>query len=639
MQGKGKLDTSIAVTGSYSPLGASPIYSEEKWSIEVSQPEFKVPDDYYGPLVYQDDVVGKIVVWANPEARQEDIDKLSFAVDHFERYIEFKEQYREAIQSSPFVQWTLIPFLLGAQISGLRPLALGKRPDAKSRKEFFHFLVQQGAAYKHYLAGGAYSIPTLEIFKLILEIYGVEATIPNGNTLDLITLILTSHYDHTSLDKVKALLLAGVNINARIDTEYQNTILHYLIALEHGVGIVIKLIDFVEKNASNLDYTLQDRFGKTPLLLAVGLNVSEVVNKLLKDVLGENKKNIGLDLPDNEGRTPCMIAAALGHLDILQRLIEAGANCYLRDNQGRDLTWYTHASPDEIKSILSGLSIQPDRDVSQNHSYLYSLTREAYPLLLVEQQSGHKQLLLLSQKEPYCKQLEIALEASKSKKDPKINYDYLKQQIDSMLVNKSKMSVLDQKITNQLETRRYVQEVLFRFACAFGDLETVERIGAEKSFNFISCDHLSRTAMHYAVMTKKLLGNLIKSIGYPGSVEDCIRRHSKVLEYLIHKNNGLLYSENKNRNTPLSLLQRDVNSDDADTRQQAQIMLDLLIKMKANGLDVSPRFRGDPAIDTMDEASPAQSTLSPGQIQFFCVARTTKELLELITESTATFEI
>ncbi|MFX8601278.1 hypothetical protein ABTL95_20775, partial [Acinetobacter baumannii] len=79
----------------------------------------------------------------------------------------------------------------------------------------------------------------------------------------------------------------------------------------HSVPIVIQLIDFIEnkrpnsnkseKQTWNLDYNLQDRFGKTPLLLAVGLNAAKVVEKLLEDVLKKKKEDIGLNTPDSKG--------------------------------------------------------------------------------------------------------------------------------------------------------------------------------------------------------------------------------------------------------------------------------------------------------------------------------------------------
>jgi ankyrin repeat protein len=440
------------------------------------------------------------------------------------------------------------------------------------------------AKYKHCLAG-AYGVPSIEMFKSLIGFYGVEASIPEEGTLNLMQLSLTSHYDNNAFDKIKELLHAGASINARVDEEYQNTILHYLIALEHNVPIVLKMIDFIEskmpyssqheKQTWNFDYTLQDKFGKTPLLLAVGLDETEVVEKLLKYATGKNRKNVGLNIPDAKGRTPCMIAVALGHLDILKQLIKAGANLYLKDKQGRDLMWYANAPLNEIRNILESLSIHPDRIASQNHSYLYSSTREAFPIVLVERQTKQEHLLLLSREEPYYSLLKIALKASLNNKDPELNYHYLSEQVESFL-NKPGESILELKMKNQCETRRHIQETLFRFACAFGDLENIEKICEHKDFNLKSCDHLNRTGMHYTVMTKEILQVLIKSTGFSFSVEDCLKNHPKVFEYLINKNTNLLDSKNVNGNTPLNLLQRDVNSDDIDTCEQAQIMLDIL---------------------------------------------------------------
>lgn len=571
------------VTGNYSPLSSSPIHSEKLYTIEVRRPtREEAPEDYLGPIIYSDDVVGKLVAWLTPGANQSDISKFEFAINNYKNYSNLKSEYQEIIKSSPFVCWTLVPFLLGVEIRGLNPLPSYIRSDVRLKKDFFHFLVQEGAKYKHSLAG-AYGFPTLETFKLLLEIYGVEASVPQDGTLNLIQLSLTSHYDHYAWSKIEELLNAGADINARIDEEYLNTILHYLIALEHSVPIVIQLIDFIEnkrpnsnkseKQTWNLDYNLQDRFGKTPLLLAVGLNAAKVVEKLLEDVLKKKKEDIGLNTPDSKGRTPCMIAAALGHFDILKKLIQAGANCYLKDKQGRDLLWYANASREKVSGILKSYSIHPDREASQLHSYLYSSTNEAYPVALVEKNSGQKQLLVLSKQEPHYSLLKIVLKAAANKNDPELNYHYLKQQFDSM---HTELSILDSKITNQQKTRNYIKEVLFRLACAFGDLDTVKRIGEEKDFDLTSCDHLKRTAMHYTVMTKKLVKNLIESTGYPDTAENCLKNHAKVFEYLIDKTSTFLECKNVNGNTPLFLIQRDVDSDDADTREQALTMLEIL---------------------------------------------------------------
>lgn len=548
----------------------SSIFSEETYTLKVRRPEVKTSEDYVGPLVFPDNVVGKMVAWLTPGAKKIDVDKLRFVVSNYQDYKTLAERYRDAIQTSPFVQWTLIPYLLGAN-SGLAPLSDTFKSQIRNNKDFFRFLVQEGAKYKHFLAG-AYGIPSLEGFKFLLDTLGAEASIPEKDTLSLLQLSLTSHYSETAFDKVKALLLAGVDINAQVDEEYENTILHYVIALEHHTSITIQLIDFIETPQCHYNYTLQDKYGKTPLLLAVGLNATKVVDKLLKQALGKNKKDIGLNTPDIQGRTPCMIAAALGHRNLLEQLIKAGANCYLTDIQGRDLLWYANAPMDEVRKILQSCSVHPDRIASVNNSYLYSSTREAYPAILVNKQTQEEHLLLLSREEPHFSLLKIALQTSLKTPDPELSHLFFKQQTESFLTKPGE-SMSQVALKNQVETKRYVQETLFRFACAFGDLEKVEKIGAEKDFSFTNCDHLARTPLHYAVMTKNLLQGLIKSTGYSRSAEECLKNHCKIFDYLINENSTLLDSKNANGNTPADLLRRDSNSDDVDTREQAQMML------------------------------------------------------------------
>ena len=146
----------------------------------------------------------------------------------------------------------------------------------------------------------------------------------------------------------------------------------------------------------------------------------------------------------------------------------------------------------------------------------------------------------------------------------------------SSFLNKPVISILQNKMKNQCETRRYIKEVLFRFACAFGDMDFIQRIGAENEFDVMSCDHLNRTAMHYAVMTKRILHSLINSTSYSKSAEECMKGHPGVFDYLINQNTDLLDSKNISGNTPRFLLQRDITNEDKDTQEQAKIMLSQL---------------------------------------------------------------
>lgn len=545
----------------------------QEYFLRVRTPKIEARPGYHGSIIYPDNVVGTIVAWQKPGAQQTDLDKLNFAIQNHKNYQSLVKEYIWIIQTSPFVKWSLIPLLLGAKIESLPLMPNHIKNNIKLNKDFFHFLVQQGAIYKPYLAG-AYGIPSLEVFNSLLHLFGIEANIPEKGTLNLMQLILTSHLDDTSFNKMKTLVTAGANINERVGDEFQNTILHYLIALEHNTPVVLDLIEFMEKiSACNFDYTLQDKFGKTPLLLAVGLNDKPIVEKLLS--LTKKKKNIGLNIPDIEGRTPCMIAAALGHLDILKLLIQAGANCYTKDNQGRDLLQYANCSIEEVRTILVSFSIHPGRIASANHSYLYSSTREAYPVVLVEKQTGKEHLLLLSREEPYFGFLKIALNLSLNNQDPGLAHDYFKKQT-STFINKSVESILQAKVRNQIPTRQYIKEVLFRFACAFGDMETVQHIGNEANFNFISCDHFTRTAMHFSVMSKAILEDLIQSAGYFRNATDCLKDHPKVFKYLMEKNTEFLDIKNIKNNTPRSILQRDTNNEDKDTQEQAKIMFNLM---------------------------------------------------------------
>ncbi|MGL5742983.1 MAG: ankyrin repeat domain-containing protein [Legionella sp.] len=82
-----------------------------------------------------------------------------------------------------------------------------------------------------------------------------------------------------------------------------------------------------------IDYTRRDKQGKTPLMLAVGLEKDIIVHQLL-DMYKEKGLDVGINQPDNKGRTPAMVAAALGNKEALSALINAGANLSLLDGEG-----------------------------------------------------------------------------------------------------------------------------------------------------------------------------------------------------------------------------------------------------------------------------------------------------------------
>jgi len=75
------------------------LFSDKQYHLRVRRPKIEAPKDYFGPLIYPDDVVGTMVVWARPGATQDDLDKLGFAATNYKNYQELAKQYKISILS------------------------------------------------------------------------------------------------------------------------------------------------------------------------------------------------------------------------------------------------------------------------------------------------------------------------------------------------------------------------------------------------------------------------------------------------------------------------------------------------------------------------------------------------------------
>src|SRR3990167_2543149 len=377
--------------------------------------EGKLPLLPFDAYVNHDDYLGKILFWHLPTFTEEGCKNLRFAIQNIHRYEELRTEYKKLINEDPVVQWHLIFILIcGSGIKKeffpLENLPDWSTPQLLSNKKLFQSLANDGAKYKHYLVNGYGGIDP-EDFKYYLKLFGRKAIIPIREELDLLSDHLISQRSPDTFKIIQQLLSAGVNINVRMGDKFNNTILHYLIALE-DYQYAIKLINFVEKmqTIQPIDYSLQDSQGKTVLFLAVGLGLESLVDLLLK-LHDEDQRYIGINIPDQLGRTPLMIAAALGYASICKKLIEHGANCFAKDNKQQDLHWYKSAPIEEVKNILQFLSINPDRGYYCSHSYLSSTANGTIPWVLVDE-NNKEHLLILSAKAEHMRCLIFVFEST-----------------------------------------------------------------------------------------------------------------------------------------------------------------------------------------------------------------------------------
>ncbi len=541
---------------------------------EIS-PEKKLPGqeliklEFPGLYTAYDDYSGTMIACNLPNIFG-DYHNLVWAITNIKDYFNLREQYQQHIKDDPLVKWFLIPFVIMSsnvkkQVPGFSDIPIWDN-ELFNNKILFNALLEDGAEYQHNLF-----IPTPfdrlddNYFKVALSIFGKQANSILGKTT-LIAIFSTRRV----FNKVKELLEVGADINEIIDEKYENTILQYLIACEMH-NYAVELINLTEnmpktttstKNNWEIEYTLQDKQGKTPLFFAVGLGLTSVVEKLLSLMKGtaKNKHIIGLDIPDHKGRTSVMIAAALGRKEILEMLISAGCNLLVKDNQGRDLLWYIQAPEKEIRDILEFLSVHPDRVIESTFSNLCVPSRDYAPLVLVDDK-GQETPIILSPKEPHLTILSEAIVSLYEK--PTEPFEGCLNEVTRQFV--PMMEKLHQKITvptiseqclsNQPKIRNFVRESLLRLVCVFGDIGKVEQYIINDQVNPNACDWQNRTSLHFTVMGEALVKDFLVLQQVECTIDtirNCMENHIKVLLFLL-EHGGDLAIKNSNGNTPLSL--------------------------------------------------------------------------------------
>ena len=338
----------------------------------------------FGIYFGYDDIVGNVMLEHTPRLTKKQITELEVCI----RLIKDPEGYAKVvamIQQKPHVKWFLMESLLNKiQLDKL------SKTQLVSFKIIFQQLAANGAEYKFLLQ--RHTQDSVGTICKILLIFSAEATHVSHPQYNLFNL-----FDDPNIwIKLKLFLQAGVNINQIIDDVFQNTLLHYFLALEFEAGAV-RLMDEVEQYhreypaSSTIDYTKADKYGKTPLLMAIGLGLSDFFDALIK------KQNIGINQPDRMGRTPSMIAAALGRDKMLSILLGLGVDLSLVDNDGHDIHWYATAPLDQVKEILMQYSVHPDRSLcASGQSYLYSEPQTGIPWVLRHKETGKEQLIVLS---------------------------------------------------------------------------------------------------------------------------------------------------------------------------------------------------------------------------------------------------
>ena len=171
-------------------------------------------------------------------------------------------------------------------------------------------------------------------------------------------------------DKVTPLILAAIKGNDRIvghlsshrakieaaSTANRRTALGYAAGAPHKST---KVVEVLLRHKANV--LARDRFGLSPLALAVNAGSAEICRLLL-----QNRSPI--NIADEEGRTEIMAAVSLGNDSIARLLLEHGATVEAEDRSGQDpLTVASRRNDEAMAKLLINFGARM-KPMNNNHS-------------------------------------------------------------------------------------------------------------------------------------------------------------------------------------------------------------------------------------------------------------------------------
>jgi len=203
--------------------------------------------------------------------------------------------------------------------------------------------------------------------KKTTKIVQVNNNLDDGNTP------LMDAAENGDLNKVKRLIAAGANVNARNIfgcTPLMSAIHAFeaevLATRNNYIEIVKALIAAGAKIEARTAKTDGNAGGATPLIMAAEKGNIDFINVLIEKHANVNAKN-------NAGWTPLMEAAVGGHIDVMQALIAKGADV----NAKRDDGWTVlmeaayGGSPDAVKVLIkAGANLRAKNEDGNNALYI-----------------------------------------------------------------------------------------------------------------------------------------------------------------------------------------------------------------------------------------------------------------------------
>lgn len=182
-------------------------------------------------------------------------------------------------------------------------------------------------------------------------------------------------------ERFKLFLNHGANINSQVkdpNNIYWNTPLHIAIANELFNNFII-LIEEANLAKKTIDYDIQDREGKTPLILASKMARHDMACELL--IQKSKGAKLDVNMMDNEGNTALHYACALGQLNTVRELLKSGGNSNLRNKADKTPLDMIKLNKEGLESILKSVDVDPQRDeIAKGNTFSDGFTNIIYVL-------------------------------------------------------------------------------------------------------------------------------------------------------------------------------------------------------------------------------------------------------------------
>lgn len=186
------------------------------------------------------------------------------------------------------------------------------------------------------------------------------------------------------------MVLTEQALNQQAVFENDNTPVHLAVMQE-----LDDRLDYVVTKANqkgiNLDLSIKNREGKTPLILAANRRKINTVSSLLKMATrGDNCVN----LQDNNGKTALHYACALGSIDMVKNLVSHGARFDIQDNKGFLPKDEINIDAEQVADILRDAGINPERAENADSNYFLDDCHQRFLEILRTQAPKTDHLLL-----------------------------------------------------------------------------------------------------------------------------------------------------------------------------------------------------------------------------------------------------